>query len=154
MATATDLATGSSKASDEADIRRLFDEWAQAVRAKDVDASLANYSPDVLAFDLIDPLQYTGLDALRERLQNWFSSFEGPIGYETRDLTITAGQDVAFAHSLNHVEATTTGGQKIDMWWRATLCLRTIDGEWTVTHTHTSVPFDMDAGKASLDLKP
>jgi hypothetical protein len=27
-------------------------------------------------------------------------------------------------------------------------------GEWRVIHTHTSVPFDVESGKASLDLQP
>jgi len=40
------------------------------------------------------------------------------------------------------------------MSWRATLCRRRIDGKWMVTHGHSSVPFDMESGKASLDLKP
>jgi ketosteroid isomerase-like protein len=40
------------------------------------------------------------------------------------------------------------------MFWRATVCLRKIDGEWTVIYTHTSVPFDVRSGKASLDLEP
>jgi ketosteroid isomerase-like protein len=40
------------------------------------------------------------------------------------------------------------------MWQRSTVCLRKIDGEWTVTHQHSSVPFDGQSGRASLDLKP
>lgn len=73
-------------------------------------------------------------DALRKRLSEWFSSFHGPIGFEMRDLNITAGNDVAFCHSLNGISATTTAGAKIDMWWRATNCFRKADGHWLVTH--------------------
>ena len=40
------------------------------------------------------------------------------------------------------------------MWVRATVCYRKIDGTWMVTHEHNSVPFDVESGKASLDLKP
>ena len=64
------------------------------------------------------------------------------------------GDDVAFSHSLNHVSATTKDGQRLDMYWRATVCFRKLDGSWTVTHTHSSVPFDMETGQASLDLEP
>jgi len=138
----------------EEEIRRLFDGWGKAIRAKDVDASLASYAPDVLAFDLINPLRYVGIDAVRARLENWFSSFAGPIGYENRDLTIAMGDDVAFSHSLNHVSATTKDGQRLDMYWRATVCFCKLDGSWTVTHTHSSVPFDMETGQVSLDLEP
>jgi ketosteroid isomerase-like protein len=61
---------------------------------------------------------------------------------------------VAFGHSLKRVSATTTDGQKLDMWWRATICYRRIDGAWMVTHEHASVPFDVASGRASLDLEP
>ena len=40
------------------------------------------------------------------------------------------------------------------MYWRATVCFRKLDGEWTVTHAHTSVPFDMETWRAALDLEP
>lgn len=84
----------------------------------------------------------------------WFSSFQGPIGYEMRDLSITTGDGVAFCHSLNRVSATRTDGKKLDMWWRATVCYCKIDGKWMITYEHSSVPFDVESGKASLDLKP
>jgi ketosteroid isomerase-like protein len=154
MTAATNTPTTAGTAKDEADIRRLFDRWAEAVRSKDIEGSLHGYSTDVLAFDLINPLRYVGLNELRSRLADWFASFAGSIGYENRDLSITACRDAAFGHSLNHVDGTTTAGRKIDMWWRATVCFRKIDGEWMVTHSHTSVPFDMETGEASLDLEP
>ena len=143
-----------SKATAEAQIRKLMDDQAKAVRAKDVSGSMSNYAPDVVSFDVVNPLQKTGLDARRKRAEEWFSSFQGPIGYELRDLSIAAGGDVAFCHSLNRVNGTKTDGGKIDMWWRATVCCRKIDGKWMVTHEHSSVPFDVESGKASLDLQP
>ncbi|MEK6288050.1 MAG: nuclear transport factor 2 family protein [Acidobacteriota bacterium] len=143
-----------SKATSEAQIRKLIDDQARAVRAKDIDGSVSNYAPDIVSFDVVTTLQKIGLDACRKRAEEWFSSFQGPIGYELRDLNITAGDDVAFCHSLNRVNGTRTDGGKIDMWWRATVCFRKIDGKWMVTHEHSSVPFDVETGKASLDLKP
>jgi ketosteroid isomerase-like protein len=61
---------------------------------------------------------------------------------------------VAFCHSMNRVAATTTAGQKLDMWWRATFCCRKIDGAWVVVHERAPVPFDAGTGRASLDLEP
>ena len=142
------------KAGGEVQIRALLDEQIAAVRAKDVSGLLAGYAPDVVVFDLVNPLQYRGSDALRKRAAEWLSSFEGPVGYEARDVRIVAGGDLAYCHSLNRVTGTTTQGKKIDMSWRATLCCRKIDGRWMVTHGHSSVPFDMESGQASLDLEP
>ncbi len=148
------MTTASSKASDEGQIRKLIDDQAKAVRARDVDGSISSYAPDIVSFDVVNTLQKVGLDACRKRAVEWFSSFEGPIGYEIRDLHINTGDDVAFSHSLSHVGAIRTDGAKLDMWWRATVCYRKIGGKWMVTHEHQSVPFDVETGKASLDLKP
>ncbi|MFY9558388.1 MAG: nuclear transport factor 2 family protein [Blastocatellia bacterium] len=142
------------KAIDEAEIRELIEDRAKAVRAKDIDGSVFNYAPDIVSFDVVNDLQKIGLDACRNRAEKWFSSFNGPIGYEIRDLSITAGEDVAFSHSLNRVKGTKTDGGDLEMWWRATVCYRKLGGKWIVTHEHSSVPFDVNTGKASLDLKP
>ena len=148
------MATAHSTATDEAQIRKLIDDVAAAVRAKDVNGVLSAYALDVLSFDVVDPLQYVGSAAARKRAEEWFASFEGPIGYEIRDLSITAGDTVAFCHSLNGINATRTDGGTLDMWVRATVGFRKVDGTWKVTHLHSSVPFDVESGKASLDLKP
>jgi len=147
--------TGNDAGSAEAELRALIDERVRAIRAKDVAAVLAVYAPDVLSFDLIDPLRHVGRESIERRLEAWLGQFrEGPIGYELRDLALTVGGDAAFSHCLSHVDATTTEGQRIDMWWRATSCFHRIDGRWWVTHEHSSVPFDMQSLQASLDLKP
>ena len=141
-------------ASDQGQIRELIENWISSVGAKDVDGAILPYQSDVVAFDLVDPLQYVGSEAIKKRLAEWFASFDGPIGIELRDLEITAGEDVAFWHGLHRVNGTKTDGVKLDMWWRTTLCLSKIDGKWTIRHSHDSVPFNMENGMASLDLKP
>jgi ketosteroid isomerase-like protein len=142
------------KAADEAQLRALIDERVEAVRAKEIDALMARHAPDVLMFDALNPLRYTGADAVRERAEEWFSWYQGPIGYEVRDLSITAGDGAAFCHYLYRVTGTMTNGREVDMWVRSTVCFRKIDGKWLVAHEHTSVPFDAESGKASVDLKP
>jgi ketosteroid isomerase-like protein len=148
------MPTEKSRASNEAEIRELIENRIKAVRAKDVDAVMLNYAPGVLSFDVVNPLIYVASDAVRKRLVEWFSSFREPIGHEIRDLSVNVGDDVAFSYGLNRVNATKIDGEKLDMWWRATVCYRKIDGKWMITHEHASVPFDVKTGKASLDLKP
>jgi uncharacterized protein (TIGR02246 family) len=137
-----------------AEIRALMDEWVEAARAKDVDALLSHHAADAVLFDVVNPLRYVGASAVRRRMAEWFASFKGPIGYELRDGSFAAEGDVGFCHSLNHVTGIKTDGTALDMWWRATLCFRKRDGKWLVIHGHSSVPFDVKSGKASLDLKP
>jgi uncharacterized protein (TIGR02246 family) len=149
------MTTRNERSNSEAEIRQLIDRWVQAVRAKDVDAAMASYAPDALAFDLAPPLQYRGAAANRRSLEDWFPTFRGPVGYEIRDLTITAGDEVAFSHSLNRLSGARTDGTETDVWVRATVGFRKIGGRWTITHEHVSVPFEMTPPfKASLGLKP
>ncbi|MBG1261716.1 YybH family protein [Nostoc commune] len=148
------MTTENSKSNDEAQIRTIIEERVKAVRDKDINALLSNHAPDILSFDVINPLQYIGADTVRERAQKWVSSYQGSIGYEILDLSITTGETVAFCHYFYRVSGTLTDGGKVEMWVRATVCLREIDGKWMIVHEHQSVPFDPETGKASLNLKP
>jgi ketosteroid isomerase-like protein len=139
---------------DEAEIRECIQGWAKALRAKDVDGLMSHYTPDILAFDLAPPLQHAGA-AYRKGFEEWFRSFRGPIGIEIRDLDITAGEDVAFSHSLNHISGARTSGEETDVWVRVTVCFRKVGGKWLASHEHVSVPFYMDGSdKAAVDLRP
>lgn len=138
----------------EGEIRTLIHQTIAACRNKDAQALIACYAPDVIAFDLLTPLRYVGADALKVRAADWLTSFEGPLQYDLQDLKVTAGGDAGFASSLNHVRGTTKDGQKIDMWWRATLGFQKVNGSWRIAHAHNSEPFDMETGKAAVDLKP
>jgi ketosteroid isomerase-like protein len=138
----------------ESQVRAVLEGWARAIRDKDVAGCLANHAPDVVTFDAIKPLQRAGTAGVDERVREWFAIYDGPIGYETRDLRITAGDDVAFSRSLNRVSGRLLDGKRVDMWLRQTCCFRNVHGKWLATHTHVSVPFDGDTGKAALDLEP
>jgi uncharacterized protein (TIGR02246 family) len=149
------MTTKSSPKTEEAQIRQVVDSWARALRAKDLSGLMSHYTPDVLVFDLAPPLQYVGIDAYRKNYEEWFASFRGPIGYEIRDLSITAGDDAAFSRSLNRITGARTSGETTDVWVRATVGFRKVGGKWKVVHEHFSVPFYMEPPyKASLDLKP
>ena len=143
-----------SQGNDEAQVRAIIDERVESIRTKDISALLSNHAPDILAFDVLNPLQYSGLDKVRGRAEKWLSSYQSSIGYEIRDLGITTSTDVAFCHYLYRVSGTLKHGVEVNMWVRATVCLRKVDGNWKIEHEHQSVPFDVETGKASLNLKP
>ena len=147
------MTTGSNQRS-ETEIRELIERRAAATRDKDAAAATAPFSSDVLTFDVVNPLQHVGVDSVRPRTEEWFSSFIGPIGYEMRDVQVTAGDDVGFAHLMYRVSGTLASGDELGMWNRATFCFRKIDGEWRITHEHDSVPFDPETGLASTKLEP
>jgi PhnB protein len=137
---------------EEARIRAVLEDWADALRAKDAARVLSHGTSDMMHFSLAPPLVDAGTGA--NDLQQWFDTWQGPIGYEFRDLRITAGDDVAFCHCLNRMTGT-QAGSKTDLWFRHTLCFRKIGGQWKIAHAHESVPFHMDGSfKAAVDLKP
>ena len=144
-----------SRVANEARIRERLEDWAKAVSAKDIERVISHYAPDILLFDLAPPLQYRGADSCRKNWAEWFSTFQGQVGYEIRELSIASGDDLAFCHSLNRIYGTRTDGKQTDVWVRATVGFRKVDGSWTITHEHYSVPFYMEPPhKASIDLKP
>jgi ketosteroid isomerase-like protein len=142
------------KNNEEAAITRVIDGGVEAFRARDIDGMMSMYAPKLVSFDIVPPLRYVGADAYRKRWEETFSSFQGPIGYEIADLSITVGDDVAFTHSLNRLSATLNTGQQTDLWLRSTVCWRKINATWLIVHTHVSVPVDVEHGKAVLSLKP
>ena len=143
-----------NKANHETEIRKLIDNWVKAMRIKDVDAIMSFYAPDFRLFDIMPPLEHRGRDAYRKIWEMCIPSFEGPLDCEIRDLSITAGDDMAFSHGLYRFTGTMTDGTKMDMWARGTVCYRKVDGKWVITHDHHSVPIDMETNKALYDLKP
>ena len=140
---------------DEARIREIMAEKTAAMTDGDAERLVAQYATDIVKYDLAPPLRNTApRDA--QALKNWFATFQGAVDYEIRDLEIVAGTDVAYCHSLNRLSATPAGSpERFDLWFRVTVCLRKIDGDWLTTHEHSSTPFHMDGSfGAALDLQP
>ena len=141
---------------DEREISDLLDAYAAAIHDKDAARTVAFYARDVVAYDLAPPLAIEP-SAVRDpsNIQQWFDTWDGAIASKARELKIVVGGDVAYAFALRHMAGTKTGGENVDLWFRATACFRRENGTWKITHVHNSVPFAMDgSGRALLDLKP
>lgn len=143
-----------SRTKNEAQIRELIDGFVKAIRAKDMNGVMSVFAPEVVSFDLGPPLEHGGGEEFRKRWQELFDAYQGPIDYEVRELSIMAGDDVAFSHSLNRIGGTMKNDQKSDRWLRWTAGYRKTNGKWLIVHEQVSVPVDVRSGKAMLDLKP
>lgn len=142
---------------DETSIRELLAGQVAAMRARDAERLVARYAPGAVTFSLAPPLWNVPEVVLDVAgLRAWLDTFDGPIDYEIRDLVVEAGADVAFCYSLNRLSAVPKGmAEGFDLWFRSTVCLRKVAGEWLVSHEHTSTPFYMDGStRAAVDLKP
>ena len=135
-------------------IRGRIDNLVEAVRGADLEAVMSFYAPDVVTFDIVAPLQKVGADGKRKNWMDVFATYQRPLRYEMTELTIGAGDGVAFAHSLNRITGMLKKGSRIDQWLRWSSCFRKIDGTWLIVHDHVSVPTDFATGKALLDLAP
>jgi ketosteroid isomerase-like protein len=142
-----------STANGDAEIRKVIEDQVAALRAKDAARVVAGYPPGFIQFSLAPPLISTASDAAG--LDASFGTWEGPLGYEIRDLAVTTGDEVAFCHALIRLSGTKTDGSKPAVWFRLTLGLKKIDGAWKIAHEHESVPFYMDGSlRAAVDLEP
>lgn len=133
-------------------VRQRIEDRYQAIRTKDDDATMAAVSDAALMFDVVDPLRHTDASGMRQRMQEWFDGFDGPVSVELKDLVIAADGDTAFAHSLNRYNGTLKSGGSTDMWVRHTSCYRLKESGWQLVHEHLSVPVDRQTGKCSLEL--
>ena len=125
---------------DEALVRELLEDWARAVRAKDLKGILANHSPEMVMFDVPPPLESRGIDAYKKTWDLFFSWADDPVVFDFNEMDITAGGDVAYVTALMWCAGTETNGERIKLDFRLTVGLRKIDGQWTVMHEHHSIP--------------
>jgi ketosteroid isomerase-like protein len=150
-------ATQSTTAHDEQQVRAVIEGRSRAIEGKDADRLVGFYASDVVVYDLAPPLQQPSAEVLDpESHRAWFATFEPEMEYDTRDLTVTVGGDVAFAHGLVRLAATPRGSAEgFTMWFRMTLCLRRAGENWLITHEHVSTPFYMDGSfRTAVDLEP
>jgi ketosteroid isomerase-like protein len=141
----------------EALIRERIEDLVKALNVKDIDGVMSLFAPNLVSFDLtpnFGTLRYVGAENKRRAWQEAFATFTGPFSYEVHELNVTTHGELAFVHSLNHVNATLASGQITDLWLRWTACFRRIDGDWLVVHDHVSVPADLEHGRAVLNLTP
>jgi PhnB protein len=137
----------------EEEIRAVIEDWAEGIRRKDAARVIAHGTSDFLQFSLAPPL--IAEDTGTEGLDRWFETWKGPLTLDITKFKITAGDDVAFATSINRLSGAKKDGEKAELWFRQTMGLRKEGGAWKIAHLHESVPFYMDGSmRAAVDLKP
>jgi ketosteroid isomerase-like protein len=125
---------------DEAAIRKIVEDWAAAVRRRDLPAVLLNHSTDVLMFDVPPPFLSRGIDAYAKTWELFFGWAVTPAVFDIREMTIIAGSDVAFVTATMRCAGTETDGTPVELDFRLTIGLRKIGDHWTIVHEHHSVP--------------
>jgi ketosteroid isomerase-like protein len=150
-------ATQGTTTHDDRRVREVIQSRSSAIVEQDADRLVGCYASDVVVYDLAPPLQQPAAQVLDpDTHRAWFATFEPGMEYDTRDLAVTVGGDVAFAHGPARIAATPRGSAEgFTMWFRMTLCLRRAGEGWLITHEHVSTPFHMDGSfRAAVDLQP
>lgn len=129
-----------SAAADEAIIRKLIEDWASAVRAKDFEDILAHHSDDMLMFDVPPPMESRGINAYRETWNLFYSAQPEPVAFDIQQMEIDAGSDVAFVTALMQCADQCANGEHLKLDFRLTVGLRKTNGRWVVLHEHHSIP--------------
>lgn len=137
---------------DEAALRDMIQAQMDALCAKDIDGIMAVYGDEFHAFDAIPPFQYRDPASWRQVWEECLPHFPESFGIELRDLELTVGTDLAYAHWLSRF----TGDEDHPAtrnWLRFTAVYRKTDGRWRTVHEHISVPFDPETSQAILTLE-
>ncbi|HEX3809979.1 MAG TPA: SgcJ/EcaC family oxidoreductase [Rhizomicrobium sp.] len=125
---------------DETAVRKVIEEWARAVRGKDMEGILRHHAADMSMFDVPPPFQSKGIDAYRETWQTFFTWAHNPVVYSIKEMNVVAGSDVAFVVASMQCAGREASGEDIELDFRLTVGLRKIDGQWTIVHEHHSIP--------------
>ena len=128
--------------SDEATITTLIHGWVKAIRDGDLDAVLADHSPDIVMFDVPPPDDgVRGLSAYRESWPPFFEWLRSGAMFEIVDLNghrrhrrgvRVRAAAVRHAGRAGRATPTTACASR-------SACAR-LDGRWVVTHEHHSFP--------------
>lgn len=132
----------------ERDVRAVHDGWNAATTGKDLDGMMAGIADDVVSYEHQTPLQYVGVDAVRESCREGLE-YGGDIDFTTPGLEVVVQGDLAVAWGPNHV--VTDGAES---WSRGTRVFRRRAGRWSMVHQHVSYPYDTETGQAVMDAKP
>ncbi len=127
------------KKKNEVMIRELIENWAAAVRNKNIDAILAHHSNDIVMYDVPKPFQSKGIEEYRKTWDLFFSATQSGV-FDIQELNVIAGEDVAFCYATMFCLDRNKQGvyQRLD--FRLTIGLKKINNQWTIIHEHHSIP--------------
>ena len=125
---------------DEAAIRDVLAQWAEATRDGREEEILANHLDDLVLFDVLSPLQYTSAAQYRDSWESWQPDLRGTAQFALQDLSVQAGADVGYAFGFLQCGGKLPNGQTFGDTVRITFCLLRRKGQWKVAHQRVSQP--------------
>ncbi|MFB4274711.1 nuclear transport factor 2 family protein [Nonomuraea sp. MTCD27] len=135
----------------EQEVRQVYQRWYECTAAHDLDGMMATIAGDVVSYEQEVPLQYVGVDAVREFCARGLDAGgDAGVTLDVPELKVMVREDMAVAWGLDLVRV--DGSE--ESWSRATRVFQRRDGAWLMIHQHRSVPQDPATGQARTDLRP
>jgi len=123
----------------ETQIKQLVEDWANAVRNKDIDGILAHHSDNFVMYDVPEPFQSVGLDAYR-KTWNLFFKYTKLGVFDIHEMNIVADDHVGFVYATMQCADKSKTIDFVPLGFRLTIGLKKINGQWTILHEHHSIP--------------
>jgi ketosteroid isomerase-like protein len=139
---------------ERAGVEALLGRWRDAVNRADLSGIAACYSEDIVAFDAIVALEFSGKAAYREHWRTCLGFMPEPPQFTIRHRQLFVDRESACVSALVECRCKDANGEMQGGWTRMSQHLRRVDGEWKIVHEHFSAPFDVESGKALFDLVP
>ena len=128
-----------SSRENEADIRAIIENWAKAVRNKNIESILAHHSEDIVMYDVPKPFQSVGIDAYRKTWDTFYAYTKLGV-FDIQELRVIADENVAFCFGRMKCADKSNSVEYVDLNFRLTVGLKKINNQWTVVHEHHSIP--------------
>ncbi|GAB3422883.1 hypothetical protein GCM10027569_54870 [Flindersiella endophytica] len=141
----------SASDADDGGVRALLSRWSEQTRTKDLDGMMTGIAEDVVSYEMETPLQYAGIDSVREVCSRGLKATEEEVDFTVPEPRILVREDLAVEWGLDRIQAGVLAGV---VWSRGTRVFQRRAGEWVMVHQHLSYPRDPSTGQARTDLEP
>ena len=136
----------------EAPVARILELYKSAVLAKDVEAFMRLYDPNVRVFDTWGVWSYEGAAAWQRAVEGWFTSLGGDrlkVGFD--EVSAVSTPNFAVVSAVVTYAALSAAGEPLrEMQNRLTWALKTSGHVLRIVHEHTSAPAGFDDAKLIL----
>ena len=136
----------------EKQIHRVIGSYGAAVLAKDVEAFMRLYHPNVRVFDTWGVWLYGDAPSWRTAVEGWFTSLGTErVKVSFSEVQTTAEQSLATVSAVVTYAAESAQGEPLrSMQNRITWVLRESGHVFRIVHEHTSAPIGFEDSKAIL----
>jgi uncharacterized protein (TIGR02246 family) len=121
-------------------VKAIIENWAQAVRERNMDGILAHHTDDIVMYDVPQPFESRGIEAYKKTWETFYNWAKDSGVFDITELNIVAGEDVAFAYASMKCSGYDDAGRPEPLKFRLTIGLIKIDGQWMIKHEHHSIP--------------